>query len=56
MPGLTMETARQLLASTTTEDHLFEHAIGVSAAMGAMARHFGADRSEERRVGKECRL
>ena len=51
MPGLTMETARQLLASTTTEDHLFEHAIGVSAAMGAMARHFGADEEYWKAVG-----
>ena len=51
MPGLTMETARQLLATTTTEDHLFEHAIGVSAAMGAMARHFGADEAYWKAVG-----
>ena len=51
MPGLTMETARQLLASTTTEGHLFEHAIGVSAAMGAMARHFGADEEYWKAVG-----
>ena len=51
MPGLTMETARQLLATTTTEDHLFEHAIGVSAAMGAMARHFGADEEYWKAVG-----
>ena len=51
MPGLTMETARQLLATTTTEDHLFEHAIGVSAAMGAMARHFGQDPAYWEAVG-----
>ena len=51
MPGLTMETARRLLASTTTEDHLLEHAIGVSAAMGAMARHFGADEEYWKAVG-----
>ena len=43
MAGLTMERAKELLHSTTTEAHLFEHAIGVSAAMGAMARHFGED-------------
>lgn len=43
MPGLTFERASELLHTTTTEPHLFEHALGVSAAMGAMARHFGAD-------------
>ena len=41
MPTLTLARAKELLATTTTEAHLFEHAIGVSAAMGAMARHFG---------------
>ena len=43
MPTLTLARAKELLATTTTEAHLFEHAIGVSAAMGAMARHFGQD-------------
>ena len=43
MSQLTMEQAKALLATTTTQQHLFEHAIGVSAAMGAMARHFGED-------------
>lgn len=43
MPQLTLDRARELLATTTTEAHLFEHALGVSAAMGAMARHFGQD-------------
>ena len=51
MSQLTMDTARQLLATTTTEAHLFEHAIGVSAAMGAMARHFGADEEYWTAVG-----
>lgn len=43
MSQLTLEQAKALLHTTTTEPHLFEHAIGVSAAMGAMARHFGAE-------------
>ena len=43
MPTLTLARAKELLATTTTEAHLFEPAIGVSAAMGAMARHFGQD-------------
>lgn len=51
MPKLTMERAKELLSTTTTEPHLFEHAIGVSAAMGAMARHFGADEGYWRAVG-----
>ena len=48
---LTLERAKQLLSATTTEEHLFEHALGVSACMGAMARHFGADESYWRAVG-----
>ena len=40
---LTLDRAKELLAQTTTEGHLFEHALGVSACMGALARHFGAD-------------
>ena len=51
MPQLTMDRARELLASTTIEAHLFEHAIGVSAAMGAMARHFGQDPAYWEAVG-----
>ena len=51
MPKLTMERAKELLATTTTEAHLFEHAIGVSAAMGAMARHFGEDEGYWQAVG-----
>ena len=51
MSQLTMERARELLAATTTESHLFEHAIGVSAAMGAMARHFGQDPAYWEAVG-----
>ena len=38
---LTMERAAELLATTTTEEHLFLHAKNVSVAMGGLARHFG---------------
>lgn len=48
---LTMEKARQLLETTTTEPHLFDHAVGVSAAMGAMARHFGQEEEYWQAVG-----
>ena len=51
MPTLTLARAKELLATTTTEAHLFEHAIGVSAAMGAMARHFGQDPAYWEAVG-----
>ena len=51
MPQLTMARAQELLAATTTEPHLFEHAIGVSSAMGAMARHFGADAAWWQAIG-----
>lgn len=51
MEKLTLQRAKELLATTTTEAHLLEHALGVSAAMGAMARHFGADEAYWQAVG-----
>ena len=44
MSGLSMEKAREIVAKHETEDHLLKHALAVSAAMGAMAEHFGADK------------
>ena len=38
---LTLERARALLATTTTQEHLFLHAKNVMAAMGGLAEHFG---------------
>ncbi|MBQ7229989.1 MAG: hypothetical protein IJX04_03735 [Oscillospiraceae bacterium] len=43
MAELTMELAAALVSKHVTEPHLLEHALAVSAAMGAMAAHFGAD-------------
>lgn len=43
MQTLTLEKAKELLATTTTEKHLFQHALAVSAAMGAMAEHFAEE-------------
>ena len=40
---LTLERARELLSTTTTEEHLFLHAKNVMAAMGGLAQHFGED-------------
>ena len=41
---LTLERAKELLNTTTTEEHLFLHAKNVSVAMGGMAEHFGEDK------------
>ena len=43
MQKLTRQKAEQLLKETTTQPSLLQHALAVSAAMGAMANHFGAD-------------
>ncbi len=40
---LTLERARELNNSMVTDEHLLIHALNVSYAMGAMARHFGED-------------
>lgn len=48
---LTLERAKELLSTTTTEEHLFLHAKNVSAAMGAMAEYFGEDVSHWQAVG-----
>lgn len=48
---LTLERAKELLSTTTTGEHLFLHAKNVSAAMGGMARHFGADAQHWMAIG-----
>ena len=48
---LTMERAKELLNTTTTEEHLFLHAKNVSVAMGGMANHFGADAAHWEAIG-----
>ena len=40
---LTLERAQELLAQTTTQEHLFLHAKNVMAAMEGLAKHFGGD-------------
>ncbi len=40
---LTLERAKELLNTTTTQEHLFLHAKNVMAAMGGLAKHFGED-------------
>ena len=48
---LTLERAKELLNTTTTEEHLFLHAKNVMAAMGGMAKYFGADEARWRAIG-----
>ena len=48
---LTLERAKELLAATTTEEHLILHAKNVMAAMGGMAKHFGEDPAHWMAVG-----
>ena len=51
MANLTMELAKKLVSEHVTEPHLIEHALAVSAAMGALAVHFGADEAYWSAVG-----
>lgn len=48
---LTMERAKALLDTTTTQEHLFLHAKNVMAAMGGMAKHFGEDVAHWQAIG-----
>lgn len=48
---LTIERAKELLNTTTTEAHLFLHAKNVMAAMGGLARHFGEDEQHWMAIG-----
>jgi len=48
---LTLERAKELNATMVTEAHLVMHALSVSAAMGAMAEHFGEDKEHWQAVG-----
>ena len=48
---LTVERAKEILQKHTTEEHLFTHALAVSAAMGAMAEHFGGNAEHWKAIG-----
>ena len=48
---LTLERAKELIATQITEDHLIRHSTNVMAAMGAMAEHFGEDKEHWMAVG-----
>ena len=51
MEKLTLEKAKEINAAMVHEDHLIVHAANVSAAMEAMADHFGEDREHWAAVG-----
>lgn len=51
MAKLTLERAKEILKKHVTESHLFTHAEAVSAAMGAMADHFGEDKDYWEAIG-----
>lgn len=51
MAQVTIEQAERLIKANVTEQHPFTHARAVSAAMGAMAEHFGADKAHWEAVG-----
>ncbi len=48
---LTLEQAKELLGTTTTEHHLILHAKNVMTAMGGLAKHFGEDEAHWQAIG-----
>lgn len=48
---LTIERARELLKTTTTQEHLFLHAGNVAVAMGGMAKFFGENPEQWMAIG-----
>lgn len=51
MEKLTLDEARKLNGTMVKDAHLLIHALNVSYAMGAMARHFGEDEEHWMAVG-----
>lgn len=51
MANLTLNKAKEILKKHVTEKHLFIHAEAVSAAMGALASHFGEDKDHWEAIG-----
>ncbi|MBR1395967.1 MAG: hypothetical protein IJ563_00330 [Selenomonadaceae bacterium] len=51
MSKLTLDKAKEILNKYTTEQHLLIHAAAVSAAMGAMANYFHADKDHWQAIG-----
>ena len=51
MSQLTLDRARTILGRNCDDEHLLLHALAVSAAMGAMADHFNADKEHWQAIG-----
>ena len=51
MGSISLAKAKEILAKHTKESHLFVHAAAVSAAMEAMAEHYGADSEHWAAIG-----
>ncbi|HWQ59461.1 MAG TPA: HD domain-containing protein [Clostridia bacterium] len=51
MSALTMDKAKRLIEANVREPHLLLHALAVSAAMGAMAEHFGEGKAHWEAIG-----
>ena len=48
---LTLTKAQELLATTTTQEHLILHAKNVMVAMGGLAEHFGENKAHWMAIG-----
>lgn len=48
---LTLQRAKELLDTTTTQEHLFLHAKNVMVAMGGLAKHYGQDEEHWMAIG-----
>lgn len=48
---LTLAKAKEIINQNVSEQHLIVHALAVSAAMGAMAEHFGEDKEHWQAIG-----
>lgn len=51
MSDLKLSKAKELIENVITQEHLILHSANVSAAMGAMAEHFGEDKEYWEAVG-----
>lgn len=51
MAKLTLERAKEILKKHVSQEHLLIHSEAVSAAMGAMAKHFGEDAAHWEAIG-----
>ena len=53
---LTLDRAKALLETTTTQEHLLLHAKNVSVAMGGMAAYFGENKEHWMAIGSSMTM